>query len=222
MAYNDIFGKEVDKYWKYEGNNKRMQNYHKIGKVLEKVNFILKWIAFFYFLGLATFMLMNLIRGISLPRYVNLSNYELIMDIIESYLVCLIGGQWLHLVDKLLKIESHSYEESSKRAMIAMPLAFLIHLYCNYCPTGAVIMLIFIAVYILVSYTNSILVRKIKYLYGVATGQEELRNEVEESEEEQLEETIFDNEPNDSADVEVKVVKINKTKRKSKKERKRK
>lgn len=202
MAYNDVLRKDAVEYWRYEGNNSRMQKYHKVSKILKQVNLGIKWFAFLYFLLLATLMLLELIHGTGIPSLMNESNFEIVMYIIEVYGISLVGWSMIYVINRWFDNETHSLEEYLKRACVGMPLVFLAKM-CTYANmVMGIIMLVIIILYFVITYSNLIFIKNVDYLYDVATG----KIQFEEPEEK-----------NDTSDVEVKVVK-----KKRKKEKRRK
>lgn len=54
QIYKDLCSGSSEKYWKNEGNNKRMQNYNKLSKSLKIVKQIIKLLIIIYFIILST------------------------------------------------------------------------------------------------------------------------------------------------------------------------
>ena len=63
MVYNDIFGKNIEKYWKSEGNNKRMRCYYSIAKFLDKLKIVLSILVLLYMICLAFNTIRSLLMG---------------------------------------------------------------------------------------------------------------------------------------------------------------
>lgn len=200
LAYNDILRKDAVEYWRYEGNNNRMQKYHKISKILKKVNFGIKWFSFLYFLLLATFMLFDLVHGKGVPSLMNESNYEIIMYILEAYGIGMVGWGLIYSIEHWFKVNTNDITEYYKRACMGMPFVSLVKMYVSTNIITGIIMLVVIILYFLITYTNLIFIQNVDYLYDVATGK------VQFEEKEEI----------DTNEVEVKVVQ-NKKRKKEKK-----
>lgn len=203
LAYNDVLRKDAVEYWRYEGNNSRMQKYHKISGILKIVNITVKWISFLYFLLLATLMLLDLIHGKGVSTLMNQSNYEIIMYIIEAYGISLVGWGIIYLINHWFKATTHSIDDYYKRGCVGMPLVVLVKMYIGANIITGIIMIVIIVLYFLITYINLIFIKNVDYLYDVATGKIQFE-EVEEN--------------SDTKEVEVKVVQN----KKRKKERRRK
>lgn len=197
LAYNDVLRKDAVNYWRYEGNNSRMQKYHKISNILKKVNFGIKWFSFLYFLLLATLMLFDLVHGKGVPSLMNESNYEIIMFILEAYGIGMVGWGLICLINHWFKVKTNDIAEYYKRACMGMPLVALVKMYVSTNMITGIIMLVVIVLYFLITYTNLIFIQNVDYLYDVATGK------VQFEEKEEI----------DTNEVEVKVVQNKKRKK---------
>lgn len=188
--YSDVFSVNAEEYWKNEGNNKRMQKYHKFNGCLKEINFIFRWLVFGYFLVLATITIVYLANGNEVPMLVG--------DIFQKYLCIYFCGFiiacWLK---KLRILTQEKREEFLKKVIIAMPLIYLVIINVIHF-NSLFVTLIILFVYLGIAYINSVLIERLDKIYEYAT---------EDISKEKLE-------------VEVSEVVVNKTKNKKERKRK--
>lgn len=169
--YADLYDRSAMEYWKGEGNNKRMQKYHKISNFLK----IFKQ---FIFLLTAFIFAMMLTQSIIYLASVNVINIDRFMNfVLDIYNICLITLVFAIL---LYAIKKRQVNNSKKIIMMFICGILLI--------PEIVLLIIHFAVFsslmssfyylvvtvALILIINSITVR-IDRLYEIATGENELK-----------------------------------------------
>ena len=93
-AYNDIFSKGIEEYWKNEGCNSRMQKYYKVSTIIKGINNVLKHLMILVLIIIAILTIFKLSTGL---YYEDITGGEkgllLVMDVIPK----LMGILFLHL-----------------------------------------------------------------------------------------------------------------------------
>ncbi len=159
--YSDIFRFDAEEYWRNEGNNKRMQKYHKFNEYLKEITLLFSWLIFCYFLTLASMTIGNLTNS-------NIGSI-LVGDIFQKYL-CIyfcsfIISCWL---TKLKIITREGRKDFLKKVIIAMPLIYLVGINILYF-NSLFITLIILFVYLGITYINGILIERLDKIYEYAT-----------------------------------------------------
>ena len=82
--YTDLYDRSAMEYWKGEGNNKRMQKYHKVSNILKVVKQIIFLLTTFIFVNLVTQSLIYLTS----VNIININKF--ISFILDVYNICII------------------------------------------------------------------------------------------------------------------------------------
>ena len=82
--YTDLYDRSAMEYWKGEGNNKRMQKYHKVSNILKVVKQIIFLLTTFIFVNLVTQSLIYLTS----VNIININKF--IAFILDVYNICII------------------------------------------------------------------------------------------------------------------------------------
>lgn len=161
QMYSDIFGFDVEEYWRNEGNNKRMQKYHNFAKGLKEANIFIKWLMFGYFIFLATSTISHLSNGIVEPIP--------IIDILQKYLCIYFCGFIITCwFIKLGVINHDNRDEFLKKIIIAMPLIYLAIINVVLLNNLLGILLIVFA-FLGIIYVNSSIIERLDTIYEYAT-----------------------------------------------------
>lgn len=170
-------------YWKYEGNNKRMQTYHKISNLLKVLRIFILMFSLFIFVLLITQSIIYL-SGVTIFN-VNMIIY-LITDVYNVMIIMLIFGLIFMIIKKKL---------NEKELLIMFVIGFLLLpeillLFVHFAVFGSFMfsfyyMVILIIVMILINH----LITRIDELYNIATGSNELKMK------EKIDEILFGEEP---------------------------
>ena len=104
--YTDLYDRSAMEYWKDEGNNKRMQKYHKISNILKVVKQIMFLLTAFIFVNLITQSLIYLTS-------INVININKFIDfILDIYNICLIT---LVFVITLIAIKKKNVKDTKEK-----------------------------------------------------------------------------------------------------------
>lgn len=170
-------------YWKDEGNNKRMQTYHKISNLLKVLRIFILMFSLFIFVLLITQSIIYL-SGVTIFN-VNMIIY-LITDVYNVMIIMLIFGLIFMIIKKKL---------NEKELLIMFVIGFLLLseillLVVHFAVFGSFMfsfyyMVILIIVMILINH----LITRIDELYNIATGSNELKMK------EKIDEILFGEEP---------------------------
>lgn len=169
--YTDLYDRSAMEYWKDEGNNKRMQKYHKISNILKVVKQIMFLLTAFIFVNLITQSLIYLTS-------VNVININKFIDfILDIYNICLIT---LVFVITLIAIKKKNVKDTKEIIMmficgiLLIPeiVLLIIHFAVFSSLMSSFYYLVVTVAMILI--INSITVR-IDKLYELATGENELK-----------------------------------------------
>lgn len=169
--YTDLYDRSAMEYWKDEGNNKRMQKYHKISNILKVVKQIMFLLTAFIFINLITQSLIYLTS-------VNVININKFIDfILDIYNICLIT---LVFVITLIAIKKKNVKDTKEIIMmficgiLLIPeiVLLIIHFAVFSSLMSSFYYLVVTVAMILI--INSITVR-IDKLYELATGENELK-----------------------------------------------
>lgn len=169
--YTDLYDRSAMEYWKDEGNNKRMQKYHKISNILKVVKQIMFLLTAFIFVNLVTQSLIYLTS-------VNVININKFIDfILDIYNICLIT---LVFVITLIAIKKKNVKDTKEIIMmficgiLLIPeiVLLIIHFAVFSSLMSSFYYLVVTVAMILI--INSITVR-IDKLYELATGENELK-----------------------------------------------
>lgn len=170
-------------YWKDEGNNKRMQTYHKISNLLKVLRIFILMFSLFIFVLLITQSIIYL-SGVTIFN-VNMI-IHLITDVYNVMIIMLIFGSIFMIIKKKL---------NEKELLIMFVIGFLllpeiILLVVHFAVFGSFMfsfyyMVILIIVMILINH----LITRIDELYNIATGSNELKMK------EKIDEILFGEEP---------------------------
>lgn len=170
-------------YWKDEGNNKRMQTYHKISNLLKVLRIFILMFSLFIFVLLITQSIIYL-SGVTIFN-VNMI-IHLITDVYNVMIIMLIFGLIFMIIKKKL---------NEKELLIMFVIGFLLLpeillLVVHFAVFGSFMfsfyyMVILIIVMILVNH----LITRIDELYNIATGSNELKMK------EKIDEILFGEEP---------------------------
>lgn len=170
-------------YWKDEGNNKRMQTYHKISNLLKVLRIFILMFSLFIFVLLITQSIIYL-SGVTIFN-VNMIIY-LITDVYNVMIIMLIFGLIFMIIKKKL---------NEKELLIMFLIGFLLLpeillLVVHFAVFGSFMfsfyyMVILIIVMILINH----LITRIDELYNIATGSNELKMK------EKIDEILFGEEP---------------------------
>ena len=169
--YTDLYDRSAMEYWKGEGNNKRMQKYHKVSNILKVVKQIIFLLTTFIFVNLVTQSLIYLTS----VNIININKF--IAFILDVYNICIIT---LVFAITLIAIKKKNIKSTKEIIMMFICGILLI--------PEIVLLIIHFAVfsslmssfyYIVVTLAilliiNSITVR-IDKLYELATGENELK-----------------------------------------------
>ena len=170
-------------YWKDEGNNKRMQTYHKISNLLKVLRIFILMFSLFIFVLLITQSIIYL-SGVT-KFNVNMI-IHLITDVYNVMIIMLIFGLIFMIIKKKL---------NEKELLIMFVIGFLLLpeillLVVHFAVFGSFMfsfyyMVILIIVMILINH----LITRIDELYNIATGSNELKMK------EKIDEILFGEEP---------------------------
>lgn len=169
--YTDLYDRSAMEYWKDEGNNKRMQKYHKISNILKVVKQIMFLLTAFIFVNLITQSLIYLTS-------INVININKFIDfILDIYNICLIT---LVFVITLIAIKKKNVKDTKEIIMmficgiLLIPeiVLLIIHFAVFSSLMSSFYYLVVTVAMILI--INSITVR-IDKLYELATGENELK-----------------------------------------------
>ena len=170
-------------YWKDEGNNKRMQTYHKISNLLKVLRIFILMFSLFIFVLLITQSIIYL-SGVTIFN-VNMIIY-LITDVYNVMIIMLVFGLIFMIIKKKL---------NEKELLIMFLIGFLLLpeillLVVHFAVFGSFMfsfyyMVILIIVMILINH----LITRIDELYNIATGSNELKMK------EKIDEILFGEEP---------------------------
>lgn len=170
-------------YWKDEGNNKRMQTYHKISNLLKVLRIFILMFSLFIFVLLITQSIIYL-SGVTIFN-VNMI-IHLITDVYNVMIIILIFGLIFMIIKKKL---------NEKELLIMFVIGFLLLpeillLIVHFAVFGSFMfsfyyMVILIIVMILINH----LITRIDELYNIATGSNELKMK------EKIDEILFGEEP---------------------------
>lgn len=170
-------------YWKDEGNNKRMQTYHKISNLLKVLRIFILMFSLFIFVLLITQSIIYL-SGVTIFN-VNMI-IHLITDVYNVMIIMLIFGLIFMIIKKKL---------NEKELLIMFLIGFLLLpeillLVVHFAVFGSFMfsfyyMVILIIVMILINH----LITRIDELYNIATGSNELKMK------EKIDEILFGEEP---------------------------
>lgn len=170
-------------YWKDEGNNKRMQTYHKISNLLKVLRIFILMFSLFIFVLLITQSIIYL-SGVTIFN-VNMI-IHLITDVYNVMIIMLIFGLIFMIIKKKL---------NEKELLIMIVIGFLLLpeillLVVHFAVFGSFMfsfyyMVILIIVMILINH----LITRIDELYNIATGSNELKMK------EKIDEILFGEEP---------------------------
>ena len=170
-------------YWKDEGNNKRMQTYHKISNLLKVLRIFILMFSLFIFVLLITQSIIYL-SGVTIFN-VNMI-IHLITDVYNVMIIMLIFGLIFMIIKKKL---------NEKELLIMFVIGFLLLpeillLVVHFAVFGSFMfsfyyMVILIIVMILINH----LITRIDELYNIATGSNELKMK------EKIDEILFGEEP---------------------------
>ena len=169
--YTDLYDRSAMEYWKDEGNNKRMQKYHKISNILKVVKQIMFLLTAFIFVNLIT-------QSIIYLTSVNVININKFIDfILDIYNICLIT---LVFVITLIAIKKKNVKDTKEIIMmficgiLLIPeiVLLIIHFAVFSSLMSSFYYLVVTVAMILI--INSITVR-IDKLYELATGENELK-----------------------------------------------
>lgn len=170
-------------YWKDEGNNKRMQTYHKISNLLKVLRIFILMFSLFIFVLLITQSIIYL-SGVTIFN-VNMI-IHLITDVYNVMIIMLIFGLIFMIIKKKL---------NEKELLIMFVIGFLLLpeillLVVHFVVFGSFMfsfyyMVILIIVMILINH----LITRIDELYNIATGSNELKMK------EKIDEILFGEEP---------------------------
>lgn len=175
--YDDIFSKGIEHYWKNEGCNSRMQKYKKLSTNLEGFNEAVKYLVIIALMIIATISIFMIAKG----SYVNLiydtdSLSVLILEVIQDFLEIMVVGSLAELI--LIRLGRNvDSKEYTKKLVISLPLFYLVYLYVFLTFNFEPVILLAI-VYLLVINASQILISRINYLYDVASGIEEVNEEI--------------------------------------------
>lgn len=173
MAFNDLFRSDAQKYWKNEGNNKRMQKYYRIAGILKTIEYIFTISLFIYFTFLSTQMLIDLLNNATLSNILNdkfirtnilinnlLIFYSIIFAIFVSILICLlIKG----------KVGVAEIKRNIIIIIFLMPTIYLMFLSLQF-PSNLIISILVLIIYNLLIHVINFLNNKIVSLYEIAIG----------------------------------------------------
>lgn len=178
--YTDLYDRSAMEYWKGEGNNKRMQKYHKVSNILKVVKQIIFLLTTFIFVNLVTQSLIYLTS----VNIININKF--IAFILDVYNICIIT---LVFAITLIAIKKKNIKSTKEIIMMFICGILLI--------PEIVLLIIHFAVfsslmssfyYIVVTLAILLIINsitlKIDELYGVAVGENELKTKGREKEDE--------------------------------------
>lgn len=189
-AYNDIFGKGVKEYWKYEGCNKRMQKYQKISKFLKYLNQFLKFSMLLFYLIIATITILKLSNGVY--KIVN-EGEGTILCFIRDYMSFVAVSSCVCFVLDRLGISSLDIKDFIKKMIISLPLIYLVKLNINLF-NGTTVVLLVTSTYLMYLMFSYFITSNIDELSNIATGKiiyddktelKQIEEDIESSKEEQ-------------------------------------
>ena len=170
-------------YWKDEGNNKRMQTYHKISNLLKVLRIFILMFSIFIFVLLITQSIIYLSR-------VTIFNVNMIIhlitDVYNVMIIMLIFG----LIFMIIKKKLNEKELLIMFVIVFLLLPEILLLVVHFAVFGSFMfsfyyMVILIIVMILINH----LITRIDELYNIATGSNELKMK------EKIDEILFGEEP---------------------------
>ena len=180
IAYNDIFGKNIEEYWRNEGNNKRMQNYYKFAKLLLNFRYLLSVVICVYIIWLSLNTLTRLILGFNICTITNcyaLSPIEVVREIYPTCSLILIGFTFAFVV--LIykqKIKCNRPLEVFMVVIALLPTLYLILFGFKYrinnITSCSTIVLIYLFIETLITYISN----RIINLKKIAVGEERVVN----------------------------------------------
>lgn len=168
--YTDLYDRSAMEYWKGEGNNKRMQKYHKVSNILKVVKQIIFLLTTFIFVNLVTQSLIYLtsVDVININKFVGF--------MLDIYNICLVT---LVFAITLIAIKKKNVKDTKEIIMMFICGILLI--------PEIILLIIHIAVfsslmssfyYIVVTLAILLIINsitsKIDELYGISVGENEL------------------------------------------------
>ncbi len=177
--YNDIFSKGIESYWKNEGCNSRMQKYCKISKILDKINYILKYLMMFILISISIITIFKLSSGAYYEDITNgKSGLILILDVIPTLMGIIIAGLVAYIISIRFNIlENNNMEKYMFKFIIAIPLYYLVLIYITKMDKLLLVFAI-IMLYLLIVNVNHLLSHRVKYLYNIAIGGDNSKNKL--------------------------------------------
>ena len=171
MAYNDIFSKNIEKYWKNEGCNNRMQKYYKFSNMLKIINKNLKYILLLFLIVISTITIFELSSGNYITLITNdKSEFALIIDIIKTYLIICLAGLISYIISiRFNLLKDTNIENFINKFLISVPMYYLLLIYIVQM-NGLILVLMILMIYLLIININYLFMKKINYLYDVSIG----------------------------------------------------
>ena len=167
--YKDLYDSSAMEYWKDEGNNKRMQTYHKISNLLKILRTFILMVSIFIFILLITQSIIYL-SGVTIFNMDMI--IHLITDVYNVMIIMLIFG----LVFMIIKKKLNEKELLTMFAIGFLLLPEVVLLVVHFAVFGSFMfsfyyMVILIIIMILIGH----FITRIDELYNIATGSNELK-----------------------------------------------
>lgn len=173
--FEDLFSGSSEKYWRSEGNNKRMRNYHKLSKILKIIKNVIFISLVIYCLILSTKSIFCLYDkymccdfNVDILNFINFKKF-----ILDVYIITFILT--LFVVFYFSKKKNYSKKQVSSSVLISLlflPVSSL--LVYNFVVLGSLMSSFYLVVVVVIlNLLITFIVDKIDKLYDIAVGKKE-------------------------------------------------
>lgn len=165
-----------EKYWSEEGNNKRMQTYHKFSKALKIIDYVFVIGFVFYILVLCTNSLFhlfdNMINCVDQMELSHLYNFKsIVYNTYEITFITILIFVVYNLIKK--KYEIKKVKSTLLVGMLFLPVSAL--LIYNFIMLGSLMSSFYLlVVFVVISWIIKLLTKRIDNLYDIAVGSIEI------------------------------------------------